>query len=55
MLKNIKKLKIHNSTKVFQALRILVNKEISELINALINSFHLIPVGGIIAVVTFHS
>ena len=49
------KKKIHNSTKVFQALRILVNKEVSELVNALINSFNLIPVGGIIAVVTFHS
>ena len=54
-VKKYKKTKIHNSTKVFQALRILVNKEISELINALINSFHLIPIGGIIAVVTFHS
>ena len=32
-----------------------MNKEISELINALINSFNLIPIGGIIAVVTFHS
>jgi len=47
--------KINNSTKVFQALRIFVNKEISELINGLINAFNLIPVGGIIAVVTFHS
>jgi 16S rRNA (cytosine1402-N4)-methyltransferase len=47
--------KIHNSTKVFQALRIFVNKEISELINGLINSFKLIPKGGVIAVVTFHS
>ena len=54
-VKKYQKTKIHNSTKVFQALRILVNKEITELINALINSFHLIPVGGIIAVVTFHS
>ena len=54
-VKKYQKTKIHNSTKVFQALRILVNKEISELINALINSFHLIPIGGIIAVVTFHS
>ena len=32
------KTKIHNSTKVFQALRILVNKEISELIFGLINA-----------------
>ena len=47
--------KIHNSTKVFQALRIFVNKEISELINGLINSFKLIPKGGVIVVVTFHS
>ncbi len=54
-VKKYKKKKIHNSTKVFQALRILVNKEISELINGLINSFNLIPVGGIIAVVSFHS
>jgi len=54
-VKKYQKTKIHNSTKVFQALRILVNKEISELINGLINSFNLIPVGSIIAVVTFHS
>lgn len=47
--------KIHNATKIFQALRIFVNQEISELINGLINSFNVIPVGGIIAVVTFHS
>ncbi len=54
-VKKYQKAKIHNSTKVFQALRILVNKEISELINGLINSFNLIPIGGIIAVVSFHS
>ena len=54
-IKKYQKTKIHNSTKVFQALRILVNKEISELINGLVNSFNLIPVGGVIAVVTFHS
>ncbi len=54
-VKKYQKIKIHNSTKVFQALRILVNKEISELINSLIKSFKLIPIGGIIAVVSFHS
>mgnify|MGYP001418515963 FL=1 len=53
--KRFKYSKINNSTKIFQALRIFVNKEISELINGLINAFYLIPVGGIIAVVTFHS
>ena len=47
--------KIHNATKIFQALRIIVNKEISELINGLINSFKLLPVNGIIVIVTFHS
>ena len=47
--------KIHNATKVFQALRIFVNNEISELIYGLINSFKLLPVGSIIAIVTFHS
>jgi len=53
--KSFKYSKTNNSTKVFQALRIFVNKEISELINGLIKAFYLIPVGGIIAVVTFHS
>mgnify|MGYP000152983447 CR=1 FL=1 len=47
--------KKNHATKIFQALRIFVNKEISELINGLINSFSLLPIGGIIAVVTFHS
>ena len=47
--------KINNSTKVFQALRIFVNKEISELIDGLINAFEILPVGGIIAVISFHS
>ena len=47
--------KINKSTKVYQSLRILVNNEISQLIFGLINSFKLLPVGGILAVVTFHS
>ena len=54
-IKKFKFTKINNSTKVFQALRIFVNKEISELIYGLINAYNLIPVGGIIAVVTLHS
>ena len=32
-----------------------MNQEISELIYGLINSFKILPVGGVIAVVTFHS
>ena len=47
--------KIHNATKVFQSLRIVVNNEISELIYGLINSFKILPIGGIIVVVSFHS
>ena len=54
-VKKFQKYKINNSTKVFQALRIYVNREISELINGLIKAFDLLPVGGIIVVVTFHS
>ena len=47
--------KTHNATKVFQAIRIIVNNEISELIYGLINSFKLLPVGGAVIIVTFHS
>ena len=47
--------KINPSTKSFQALRIFVNNEISELIYGLINSVKNLKPGGILAVVTFHS
>ena len=53
--KRKKNYKTHSATKVFQALRIFVNKEISELINGLINATKVIKKDGIIAVVTFHS
>jgi 16S rRNA (cytosine1402-N4)-methyltransferase len=53
--KKKKNLKIHTATKVFQALRIFVNKEISELIYGLINAAKIVKKDGIIAVVTFHS
>ncbi len=53
--KKIKNLKIHKSTKVFQALRIFVNKEISELINGLIIASKVLRKDGVLAVVTFHS
>ena len=32
-----------------------MNNEISELINGLINSFKILPVGGMLVIVTFHS
>ena len=47
--------KIHSATKVFQALRIFVNKEISELIYGLINATKILKKDGIIVVVSFHS
>ena len=53
--KIFKSYKIHSATKVFQALRIFVNKEISELINGLINAVKVLKKDGVIAVVTFHS
>ena len=54
-VKRRKNFKIHNSTKVFQALRIFVNKEISELIYGLINATKVLKKGGILAVVSFNS
>jgi 16S rRNA (cytosine1402-N4)-methyltransferase len=53
--KRKKNFKIHSATKVFQALRILVNKEISELIFGLINAAKVLKKDGVLAVVTFHS
>ena len=53
--KRKKNYKINNSTKVFQALRIFVNKEISELIYGLINATKVLKKDGVMAVVTFHS
>ena len=53
--KRKKNYKINTATKVFQALRIFVNSEISELIYGLINATKILKKDGIIAVVTFHS
>ena len=53
--KRRKNFKVHNATKVFQALRIFVNKEISELIFGLINAAKVLKKDGVLGVVTFHS
>src|SRR6056300_406365 len=53
--KRKKNFKVHSATKSFQALRIFVNKEISELIYGLINSVKILKKNGVLAVVTFHS
>jgi len=58
----IKKAKIKNisykknpATKTFQAIRIFVNKELTELISGLIGATKLLSNGGILVVVSFHS
>ena len=53
--KRKKNFKIHSATKVFQGLRIFVNKEISELIYGLISATKVLKKDGVLAVVTFHS
>ena len=47
--------KINPCTKTFQAIRIFVNKEITELINGIINAAKILKPGGKILVVSFHS
>ena len=47
--------KINPCTKTFQALRIFVNKEITELINGIINVTKKLKPGGKILVISFHS
>tara|TARA_B100001057_G_scaffold458742_1_gene508310 strand:+ start:1961 stop:2971 length:1011 start_codon:yes stop_codon:yes gene_type:complete len=52
--KNFQK-KINPCTKTFQALRIFVNKEITELINGIISATKKLKPGGKILVISFHS
>ena len=47
--------KINPCTKTFQALRIFVNREITELINGIIYATKLLRPGGKILIVSFHS
>ena len=53
--KRKKKFKTHSATKVFQALRIFVNKEITELIYGMINAAKVLKKDGILVIVTFNS
>ena len=53
--KRRKNFKINSATKVFQAIRIFVNNEISELIFGLLAAAKILKKDGILAVVTFHS
>ena len=47
--------KINPSTKTFQALRIFVNKEVSELVSGMINATKVLKPGGKLIIVSFHS
>ena len=47
--------KINPCTKTFQAIRIFVNKEITELINGIINATKKLKPGGKILIISFHS
>ena len=47
--------KINPSTKTFQALRIYVNKEISELINGITKATKMLKPGGKLVIISFHS
>ena len=53
--KRISAVKINPCTKTFQAIRIFVNKEITELINGIVNATKKLKPGGKILVISFHS
>ena len=49
------KKKINESTKTFQAIRIFVNREISELIEGIIQATKILKPGGKLIIISFHS
>ena len=53
--KNYYNYKRNPATKTFQAIRIFVNQELTELISGLIEAARLLSNGGILIVVSFHS
>jgi 16S rRNA (cytosine1402-N4)-methyltransferase len=53
--RNYKGMRIHPSTRTFQALRIATNSELSNLEQVIEKGFNCLKIGGHISVITFHS
>ena len=53
--KNYKGMRIHPSTRTFQALRIATNSELSNLEQVIEKGFNCLKIGGHMSVITFHS
>ncbi len=53
--RNNKNFKKNPATKTFQAIRIFVNQELTELVNSLIEATKLLKKGGVLIVISFHS
>ncbi|MBI5732998.1 16S rRNA (cytosine(1402)-N(4))-methyltransferase RsmH, partial [Candidatus Jorgensenbacteria bacterium] len=51
----VRRTRLHPATRVFQALRIYVNRELENLESVLRNLSHIVSVGGRVAVISFHS
>ena len=54
-IKNTARFKTHPATRIFQALRIAVNEELTNVKEVLPQAIEILPVGGRLVVISFHS